>query len=602
MVPGVMTTDKDLILGRYRPGSVLAAWSRARVLTATDVTGGVPAVLTQLSHLTSAANERARRFAEAQASLIDLVHPNLPTVRVVGGDENGPVAVGDMLSVRSASVSGSGTLTIDAISFGLGVAAALHVLHAEGVVHGAVTPRSVIEVARGAGWSPVLVGAAAGLVDPTSTYSAPEVDESNPEPDPAVDVYGLGRLLESLLVTEDGPGGPVSLLPVGAGRRDVDKRMFDRLIDAMTALDPGARPDLDRVIDRLCDLGGRPAPDLAAHRLPLPGHTVAPNPPPPTVADSMVLGFESIDQSVLVGPPPPAVTTTGEMTAVVAATRSQSRLGEDDRGVVEPEPERSTAEFVQAAGTGHRHLRPSAQRLALVGAVIAAAVALGLGVMVTTGDRDAPESASAENLLAPRAAVEESASTPTAPTASSSYSSYSSTTTTTEAATTTAPVAGLTLSPDQLELTAGEGTRLLVRGRLSDGTSASVEQLSEATWASSDESVVEVEGAGRLTARSAGEATITVSLNGKQAVARVTVAPKPTTTIKPTTTTEEPTTTEADSTTEPSATDTTTSGSSSSSAGTSSTDGSSSTSSSSSTSTASTSTTAQTGSTPSSGG
>lgn len=75
------------------------------------------------------------------------------------------------------------------------------------------------------------------------------------------------------------------------------------------------------------------------------------------------------------------------------------------------------------------------------------------------------------------------------------------------------------MNEEMIELGVGETHRLTVSVSPSDAMDK------EIVWSSSDESIAEVDD-GTVTAKAAGEATITASTNGKEATCRVTVSEK----------------------------------------------------------------------------
>jgi hypothetical protein len=126
-----------------------------------------------------------------------------------------------------------------------GLAAALHLLHDRGVVHGAVVPSNVILKSDGGA---VLIGLShaylrrdgrVGAAAPrdASVYAAPESLESDTLPSPAADVYGLAAIGRAMLTgrVDAGPDG----MPT-----DVPPALVDGLARAL-ARDPADRPSAE---------------------------------------------------------------------------------------------------------------------------------------------------------------------------------------------------------------------------------------------------------------------------------------------------------------------------------------------------------------------
>jgi serine/threonine protein kinase len=171
----------------------------------------------------------------------------------------------------------------EAVELAYRVAIALLAAHAAQVIHGDVTPQNVLIRASGA---PVLAdfglavlrdhrGTTAGGFNPA--YAAPESVRPAGRVDERTDVYGLGATLYAMLtgrapfalrwgepdaermrrVLEE----PVAWAPgVSVGER------LRELVSAMLEKEPGRRPELSAVADRLADLGDgvtRPDPPPA---------------------------------------------------------------------------------------------------------------------------------------------------------------------------------------------------------------------------------------------------------------------------------------------------------------------------------------------------
>lgn len=294
----------DLVrpLGRGGMGQVWEA--RDTVL---DRRVAVKTVHIGASDLTLAA--RFRREAVATAAL---THPNIVTVHDAGlvpdDDGAGTTAflVMEFLPGRdlAATLRERGALPVpEALHVGERVADALAAAHAIGVVHRDVKPANVL--LDGARVTVVDFGIAAlarsaetALTAPGSTlgtaeYMAPEQASGAPV-SPAADVYSLGCLLFALLtgtppITAEHPvavlrGHVDDAAPSLAERLPGAPAGLVRLVDAMLAKDPAARPRAGEVSDALADLlgaGGAAAlgvapvagPDGATTALPVAGGT-----------------------------------------------------------------------------------------------------------------------------------------------------------------------------------------------------------------------------------------------------------------------------------------------------------------------------------------
>ncbi|WP_026204478.1 hypothetical protein [Actinomycetospora chiangmaiensis] len=151
---------------------------------------------------------------------------------------------GDTLTVQLRA----GPLPAESVrEIGTRVAVALRPLHRAGTAHGALGPQVVTwgpsgVVVGGVGTGEWLARWAGAVTVPP--FAAPETVRGAP-PEPAADVYALGRTLTAA---------------IGPSRDDPDLR---RTLRAMTARDPAARPDLDAVVRRL---GAPPPPDHGFHR------------------------------------------------------------------------------------------------------------------------------------------------------------------------------------------------------------------------------------------------------------------------------------------------------------------------------------------------
>jgi serine/threonine-protein kinase len=198
--------------------------------------------------------ERAQRLLFAQ-------HPNLAVVRdyFIDPEQRGVLVMdplqgmtleeyaGQMVSMLSPK-----TIVVELVNISIAVAKGLAALHHQGLVHGSVSPHTV--VLSGRDGLPVLTGYNLGIAPPpalTTTsivrppWIAPEVKPSYRLPqDPRADVYSLGATLYSMLVgvaprmakDEDTAFTPASKFNIF-----VDPRL-DAIIAQMAMKDPAKRP------------------------------------------------------------------------------------------------------------------------------------------------------------------------------------------------------------------------------------------------------------------------------------------------------------------------------------------------------------------------
>lgn len=88
----------------------------------------------------------------------------------------------------------------------------------------------------------------------------------------------------------------------------------------------------------------------------------------------------------------------------------------------------------------------------------------------------------------------------------------------------TAVLTRITVDPVALTLQPGQSRLLTAAGEFSDGTSG---KLTSVAWRSENPAVVDVDSAGRVTARSAGDVLITASQAGLEGSTRISVSPPP---------------------------------------------------------------------------
>jgi eukaryotic-like serine/threonine-protein kinase len=196
-------------------------------------------------------------------TLAALSHPGLVTVYDVGDDHGRAYFVmqlieGDTLAQRIRR----GPLPLgDVIALGAALADALAYVHRRGVVHRDVKPGNVLLDADGRahlsdfGIAAVRDAApvtAAGMVIGTASYLSPEQVRGE-SVSPAVDIYALGLvLIECVTGRREYPGNALEAAVARLHRRPVVPvglpESLRVLLVAMTADEPGGRPDADEVL------------------------------------------------------------------------------------------------------------------------------------------------------------------------------------------------------------------------------------------------------------------------------------------------------------------------------------------------------------------
>jgi serine/threonine protein kinase len=274
-------TSVALLGGRYRLGALLGRGGAGTVHEAVDVTLGRP-VAVKTYQVGGNAVGRYRFAAEARL-LAGLSHPGLVTVYDVGLDADDLFLV--MRLVKGPTLRDlldRGPFEPPAAArFGTQLADVLAYLHAHDVVHRDIKPSNVLVDASGAchltdfGLARAL-GAAhltvTGEFVGTAAYVAPE-QITDVDTGPPADIYALGLLLLECLTghTEyTGTTIETALARLARSPRvpDTLPSAWQGLRSAMTAQDPGNRPDAGTCAEALDAAKATQRPSPRPHRQP----------------------------------------------------------------------------------------------------------------------------------------------------------------------------------------------------------------------------------------------------------------------------------------------------------------------------------------------
>jgi hypothetical protein len=249
----------------FSDATLIARGARASVLRARDTTSGQLVAVKVLEGAADRAPDRAAFEREARALGAVSRHPNVVTLHRAYLDEDGrPLLVLELCDGSLADrLAEEGPLTIrDVVAAGVALAGALETAHRSGIVHGDLTPRSVLvtrygEVALADFGVAALHDAASeegagrgrGVLDTART--APEVLRGE-APTPVSDVHDLAATLWELLTGRApyAPDGAEDPRPGASPERGSPPRLelpgapaaLAELLERSLSADPTRRP------------------------------------------------------------------------------------------------------------------------------------------------------------------------------------------------------------------------------------------------------------------------------------------------------------------------------------------------------------------------
>ncbi|WP_219471647.1 serine/threonine-protein kinase [Nonomuraea rhizosphaerae] len=242
-------TTPSMVAGRYRLDERIGSGPMGEVWRGYDSRADWTVAVKMLNTQAATADE-LRRHAQAVARVI---HPNVAMVLDVGDHEGTPFLVMEFLTGESLGeeVAGGGSLPIVEACDLIGQAAAgLEAAHRAGVVHGQIGPDSFRRAGSGVlkvvGFGP----AGEPALDDGVRYRAPEVVDGRGG-EAAADLYALGCVCYEVLCGRppfEGTPEEVADLQLDADPEPPSRHRpeisgeLDRLVLALLAKDPGARP------------------------------------------------------------------------------------------------------------------------------------------------------------------------------------------------------------------------------------------------------------------------------------------------------------------------------------------------------------------------
>ncbi|MFI5957281.1 serine/threonine-protein kinase [Cryptosporangium sp. NPDC051539] len=241
--------------GRYEIEDRLGGGGASEVFRARDLRLGRCVAVKQFRHRAGAHSDR--RCGDEARLLATLSHPGLVALYDAGWHDDREYLVLQLVEGRTLSrrIAAGALPARDVVRVGGVLADVLHHVHARGIVHRDVKPSNVLCGDDGGVFLADFgishpTGAeesdGSGVVVGTAPYLAPEQIQGGPV-GPPCDVYALGLvLLECLTGKREYPGGQLEAAMARLHREPVvpdhTPVPLGRLIRAMTALDPAARP------------------------------------------------------------------------------------------------------------------------------------------------------------------------------------------------------------------------------------------------------------------------------------------------------------------------------------------------------------------------
>ncbi|GAA3391013.1 serine/threonine-protein kinase [Cryptosporangium minutisporangium] len=241
--------------GRYEIENRLGGGGASDVYRARDLRLDRPVAVKMFRVRAGAHSDR--RCGDEARLLAALNHPGLVAVYDAGWHDDREYLVLQLIEGRTLGrcIAAGALPPKDVVRIGAVLADVLHHVHARGIVHRDVKPSNVL-CGNGGGVFLADFGIShpagaeetngSGVVVGTAPYLAPEQVQGGPV-GPPCDVYALGLvLLECLTGKREYPGGQLEAAMARLHREPVvpdhTPAPLGRLIRAMTALDPAARP------------------------------------------------------------------------------------------------------------------------------------------------------------------------------------------------------------------------------------------------------------------------------------------------------------------------------------------------------------------------
>jgi eukaryotic-like serine/threonine-protein kinase len=292
VVSDASAAEPRVLGGRYTLVGLIGRGGMAEVYRAHDRVLDRAVAVKLLRSVSGDDTDRAR-FGDEARTLARMSHPGLVTVLDAATSEDQPYLVMELIDGASLAecCRGVGLEPQRAANIGAQLAEALGYAHACGIVHRDLKPANVLLAADDRALvtdfgiarltSQVTGHTGTGVTIGTAAYLAPEQVRGQ-DITPAVDVYALGLvLLEALTGERVYQGAPTE---AAFARLHTPPRVpawlpagWPVLLEAMTALDPHARPSTSAVAATLRNLAagrepslqGTPPPAASGHTRPM---------------------------------------------------------------------------------------------------------------------------------------------------------------------------------------------------------------------------------------------------------------------------------------------------------------------------------------------